>query len=94
MKKVPATLQTRLLAVIAVSVLAACGSSGDSAPPVVVNPFVPGTDVPLTATTSSTGAADFIKGIVAAGGSESTDPLVAGDAMLAVSETDEPDPTI
>jgi hypothetical protein len=91
MKKIPFTLQTGLLAVLVSSFLTACGSSGDGTIAVVVNPLVPGTDVPLTATTSSPDATDFVKGIVTIGGSESTDPLAAGDAVLATSETDEPD---
>lgn len=94
MKKSSTTLKASLLTIAVLGFLTACGSSGNETPVVVVNPFVTGTDVPITATTSSAGATDFIKGIVTAGGSESTEPLVAGDAVLAASDTDEADSAI
>ncbi len=82
------------------TMLSACGDSSNLTPvagtgnPPPASIFVNGTEVPIAATTSSAGATEFIKGIVSAGGSETTDPLVAGDAVLAISETDEPDQTI
>ena len=72
--------------------LAACGGGGGGGgSPVVTDPPVAGTDIPLSATTSSAGAIAFVKSVQASS-SESAEPLVAGGATLATSETDEPDP--
>jgi uncharacterized lipoprotein YbaY len=77
------------LSAAAISILlAGCSSDSPPAPTLVAN-----TDVPITATTSSTGVISFSNTIVAAT-SETADPLVLGDAELAVSETDEPDASI
>ena len=51
------------------------------------------TDVPLSATTSSAGAMEFVKR-VAATSDNSAEPIRVGDAVLATSDTDEPDPAI
>ena len=56
--------------------------------------FVDGTDVPLSATTSSAGATAFANSLVTAGTSETADPLVLGDAVLASSDTDDADTSI
>lgn len=56
--------------------------------------FVEGTDVPLTATTSSAGATAFANSLVGAGTSETAEPLVLGDAVLASSDTDDADTSI
>lgn len=77
------TLATALL-------LAACGGGGDT---VVADPFVEGTDVPLSATTSSAGALAFVKR-VAATSDNTAEPLRVGGAVLATSDTDEFDPDI
>ncbi|CAN5450213.1 hypothetical protein BH11PSE7_BH11PSE7_14150 [soil metagenome] len=76
---------------VAAAVLAACGGGGDdnSGPALVA-----GTDVPVSATVDYQAATDFIKSIVAAGGSETAEPLRVGDVTLATSETAEPDPSI
>jgi hypothetical protein len=68
--------------------LSACGS--DSEPS---SPFVAGTNVPVTATETANGAAVFVKEVVATpiATAESAEPLELGDAVLATSETDEPD---
>lgn len=77
-------------AAVAASLLVACGGGGgDSGSAAQVN--VPGSDIPQSATTSSAGAFAFVNG-VASSRSETAEPLVAGDAVLATSETDEPDP--
>ena len=68
--------------------LAACGGGGGS--PVVVEPVIAGTDVPLSATTSSAGALAFAK-TVAASSDNSASPITVGDAVLATSDSDEPD---
>jgi hypothetical protein len=76
-----------LTAVISLT-LSACGSDGTPA-----TPLVAGTDVPVTATAISNGASVFVKEVVATPTetAEKAEPLVLGDAVLATSETDEPD---
>ena len=89
--------KTALAVASAAMMLVACGDSGGlpgANQPPQASIFVDGTEVPLTSTASAVGATDFIKSIVAAGGNESNDPLVDGNALLAVSESDDPDPTI
>ena len=71
--------------------LAACGGGGGSSGP--VDAPVAGSEVPLSATTSSSGAFAFVKS-VAASRDDTASPLVVGDAVLATSETDEPDPGV
>jgi hypothetical protein len=77
------------------SVLVACGSSDSlptaTAPP--IDPFVEGTDVPLSATVSGTGATEFVK-TVAASSADMAEPLKVGNAVLGTSDTDEPDPSV
>lgn len=81
-----------LLIAIVPLALAAC-SSGES---VAVNtdPNVAGTDIPTSATATGEGASVFVKRIVLAGDKDTDDALVDGNVVLAVSETDEPDPSI
>lgn len=55
-------------------------------------PLVPGTGVPVAATTDFQAATEFVASIVNAGGSETAEPLAVGDVTLASSETAEPDP--
>ena len=89
--------KTALAVASAAMMLVACGDSGGlpgATQPPQASIFVDGTEVPLTSTASAVGATDFIKSIVAAGGNESNDPLVDGNALLAVSESDDPDQTI
>jgi len=75
------------------ALLAACGGGGGGseamapAPP----PTVAGTDVPVSATQDPKAAFDFVAS-VAATKSENTDPLIVGDATLATTDTDEPQP--
>jgi hypothetical protein len=69
--------------------LAGCGGGGgDSAP---ADDLAAGSDVPLAATQSAAEATRFVRSTVA-NSSDSTEPLRAGDAALATSETDEPEP--
>jgi hypothetical protein len=79
-----------LTAVIGLT-LSACGSDSPSATP--ATPLVAGTDVPVSATATSSGASIFVKEVVATpiDTAEKAEPLVLGDAVLATSETDEPD---
>lgn len=76
-----------VLAVTALSV-AACGggSDGPSVPATVT-----GTDVPVSATQQSTSALAFVRSVVAKGEANQDDPLVVGGAVLATSESDEPE---
>ena len=72
--------------------LASCGGGGGGDPVTVpADPLVSGTDVPVSATTSADGAFNFVAS-VAANLDDTGEPLVLGDAVLAVSETDEPRP--
>ena len=100
--KWPAALRPTLLAAAA-ALLVACGgttdlaktgSTGGGAGGPAVAGFVEGTDVPLSATTSAAGATAFANSLVAAGTSETADPLVLGDAVLASSDTDDGDTSI
>jgi hypothetical protein len=70
-------------------VLTACGGGGSGATPVIDD----GTDVPQSTMTSSAGAIAFMKS-VAATSDNTASPLRVGDAVLATSDTDEPDPGI
>jgi hypothetical protein len=85
--------QTFLMAGLAGTalLLVACGGGGGGSAP--VDPPVAGSDVPLSATTSSAGALTFVKA-VAASSDNTAAPLTVGDATLATSDTDEPDPSI
>ena len=103
--KWPKALQPMLLA-SAVALLAACGGSNDLPKTGSIGVgtggtdgtasagFVEGTDVPLSATTSAAGATAFANSLVTAGTSETADPLVLGDAVLASSDTDDADTSI
>jgi hypothetical protein len=71
--------------------LAACGGGGGTAAP--MDPPVATSDVPQSAMTSSAGALAFVKS-VAATSDNTAAPLTVGDATLATSDTDEPDPSI
>jgi ABC-type glycerol-3-phosphate transport system substrate-binding protein len=74
--------------------LAACGgSNGDDpvAAPAPTTQFVPGTQVPVAATTSVAGVIAFLQGLIA-GTSDNGDPIAVGDAVLATSETDDATP--
>jgi hypothetical protein len=87
-------------AAVGALLLAACGGgsgggsgsaeTGSGMPPPTI---VTGTDIPLEATTSSAAAVAFVKS-VAAGGDNTAEPIRAGDATLATSDSDEPDPGV
>lgn len=75
------------------AVLVACGSS-DSLPTAAAPPtLIVNTDVPVSATTSSVGALEFVKTVVASS-ADAAEPLVVGDAVLSTSDTEEPDPSV
>lgn len=78
-----------LIALSTTALLMACGggggSAGDTSPP-----NVPGTDVPVAATTDSVAATGFVSTVVARGEANSDTPLIVGDIVLATSETADP----
>lgn len=74
------------------ALLAACGGGGGSSS-TPVDPVASGNDIPVSATTSSSGAFTFVNGVASAT-DNTAEPLVVGDATLATSETDEPDASI
>ena len=80
------------------ALLAGCGGgyggdSGGGIPTFNSDPNMAATDVPLSATTSSAGAMEFVKR-VAATSDNKAEPIRVGGAVLATSNTDEPDPAI
>lgn len=85
MTKISALASTGLV----IGLLTACG--GGSNDYVATTPTVTGTDVPVAATTSSAAVVTFAQDQQAKT-SESSDPLVLGNAMLAVDDTAEPAP--
>jgi hypothetical protein len=84
-------LFSRSLALIAITAgalgLAACGSSNNA------ESLISGTDLPQTITTQPARVISFANSTQAAT-SDSAEPLAVGDAVLATSETDEPDPSV
>lgn len=83
-----------LAAAAAAALLSACGGSdGDSnaggGGTPGTDPVVAGTDIPVSATTSASAAFSFVNGL-ASKTDDTAEPLVVGDATLAVSDTDEP----
>jgi hypothetical protein len=84
---------TVLSLALASSLLVACSSGVNDAPVAVIDPPIGGTDVPTSATTSSAGAIAFAKATVASS-RDTAEPIVVGDAVLATSDTDEPDPSV
>jgi hypothetical protein len=94
MKLLP-TLRALLGLALAASVLVACGG-GDDAPIATAPPPdlpIPGTAVPTSATTSAAGALAFVKSM-ASSADETLDSVELGAAVLATSDTDEPDPGV
>jgi len=73
--------------------LAACGGGsgdgGSAMPPTADR----GSDIPLEATTNSAAAVAFVK-TVAATSDNTSEPIRVGDATLATSDVDEPDPGV
>ncbi len=85
-------LRPVLLLSVSSAVLSACaggnGSVGSS-----VDPFVAGTDVLTSATTTSTAVLPFALSVTSVG-NDSAEPVSVGDTTLATSETDEPDSSV
>ena len=73
-------------AALALGWLAGCGGGGDGTP---VAQFVPGSEVPVGAEARVDEVISFTKAQIA-DTSDSRDPVLLGDAVLAASESDEP----
>jgi multidrug efflux pump subunit AcrA (membrane-fusion protein) len=86
-----------LMALSAAAVLVIACGDGSSLPPAgaaqTSSPTASTTDIPLSATTSAQGAFSFVN-LVASSPLDTAEPLLDGDAVLAVSDTDEPDPSV
>ena len=84
--------RSRLLPAIMLAgpLLVACGGGGGDSGPALV----PNTDVPVSATNTSAEAIAFAQQQRTTTGADSAEPITLGDAKLATSETDEPDPSI
>ncbi len=87
MKSMPFT-RSQLAMAVATVALAACGGGGGGGGAAPTDP-VAGSEIPNSATTSSDGAYTFVNGLAVAP-NDTAEPLVAGDAVLATSDTDEP----
>jgi hypothetical protein len=86
------TLRAAAGAALGAALLAACGGGGGGDAPAPA-PAPVASEVPPSAQQSSSGAFQFVAS-VAATKNDSAEPLVVGDATLATSETDEPDPGV
>ncbi len=71
----------------AVGLLAACGGDGDGTP--ATSPFVAGTEVPIGVEQNVGDVIAFAKQQIAAT-SDSTDPVLIGDARVATDDTADP----
>ncbi len=82
-------MKARWLAAVGTAMLlAACGGGSGTATPAGPT-LVVGTDVPVTVEQSATGVVDFAKTQLAAT-SDSSEPLVLGEAKLATDDSAEP----
>jgi hypothetical protein len=72
--------------------LTACGGGGGDGAPAPADAAA-GSDVPQSASASSAVAIAFMKS-VAATSDNSAEPIRVGDAVLATSDSDEPDPGV
>lgn len=77
------SMRPALLATLGAALLAACGGGGDA--------LVPGTHVPLAATTDAAQAARFVNETTQKS-SDSTEPIEVEGVKFATSETAEPEP--
>ena len=101
MKPIPWFRRTRAVLPAMVLILSACGGGSSSlpdapvptpsVPPVIT--LVPGTEIPVGATATAAAATAFVSS-VAANADNTSDPLTVGDASLAVTDTEEPDPAV
>ena len=87
MKSIPWGLIS--LGIVSTLLLAGCGGGGGRAA-FDGDANVEGTDVPVSATTSSAGAMAFVKR-VAATSDDTAEPIRVGGAVLATSDTDDSD---
>lgn len=101
MKQSERSSRARALVPALVLVLSACGGGSSSlpdvplptpsVPPVIT--LVPGTEIPVGATATAAAATAFVAS-VAANADNTSEPLAVGDASLAVTDTEEPDPAV
>lgn len=83
-------IPTSLVALAVAAAVSACGSGGGGGGPTV--PVVT-TDVPASAQQSVSGLITFINGLIAAT-SETSEPILIGDAVLPIDDTAEFTPII
>lgn len=88
MKPIPWGLLS--LGIVSTLLLTGCGGGGGGRAAFDGDANVEGTDVPLSATTSSAGAMAFVKR-VAAISDDTAEPIRVGGAVLATSDTDDSD---
>lgn len=81
------------LSLAAALLLAGCGGGGGGEPAAAVDPGASVSGIPAAASTSSAAALAFVRSLAASSDS-GAEPIALGDAVLATSETDEPDPGI
>lgn len=88
------------VAALATTLVAGCGGSDDEpvavAPPPPPAPIlvVPGTEVPVSAVISGSGAFVFVSGVVSAGPKDSAEPIEVEPATLGFSNNEEPDGSV
>jgi PBP1b-binding outer membrane lipoprotein LpoB len=92
MKKLTSLSVKAILIAGCVVTISACGSSNNTAATPAVA-LVPGTDVPVTATETTAAAISFAN-LSVASNDETAEPLAVGEAVLATSDTDEPDSNV
>lgn len=78
----------KILGLVPALLLAGCGGGGGAGPVAAVDA---GPGVPAAASTNSAAALAFVRS-VAASSDGRAEPIALGDAVLATSETDEPEP--
>ena len=84
-------MKTLPLIVASAALVTACGGGGGGPAFPQAPTNVSGTEVPLSATQNADAAFQFVS-TVAARKSETADPLLVGDATLATTDTEEPQP--
>lgn len=80
--------KSSFLIAFSVVVLSACSDNNNTTPALVA-----GTDVPVTATETTAGVVSFAN-LSAGTSDDAAEPILVGEAALASSETDEPDPSV
>lgn len=81
------------MCIVAMGITACGGSSSLPVAQAPMDPLIAGTDVPTSSTTTAAGAAVFVKMVVESS-ANAAEPLVLGDAVLATTDTEEPDSSV